>query len=115
MPISPLETPTAPAAAPSRARSVLKNLILTALIVLNAALTIALTGWLAPPNAATAGSAVQGGRVSDYLIIPSRPLGLPQDVLYILDTDNARLAVAGYDPTTGRIDIVPPLDLRRGR
>lgn len=113
MTTSPLATPTA--AAPSRARSAAKTLILTALIILNAALALALTGRLAPPNAASAGSTVQGGRVSDYLIIPSRPLGVNQDVLYILDTDNARLAVAGYDPTTGRIEIVPPLDLRRGR
>ncbi len=108
----PIEKPSASFTS-GRAHAASKTLLLAALIVLNAVLALALMR-LAPPNAARAGAEVQG-RVSDYLIIPSRPLGVSQDVLYILDTDNARLAVAGFDPATGRIDIVAPLDLRRGR
>ena len=88
-----------------------KSLVLTALIVLNAALVLSLTGrWIAP-NSATA-DAAQPARVSEYVMIPSRPLGMNQDVLYIMDADNTRLVVAGYDPTGRRIEFLGPFALR---
>lgn len=100
------------ASLPTRSRqNGLKSIVLVALAVLNAALVISLLGRFVAPNAAEAGNTAQG-RASEYLIIPSRPLGVNQDVLYILDTDSGSLAVAGYDPTNNRIDFINPLRLR---
>jgi len=95
----------------ARRRSHLKAAVLAALAILNAAMALSLAGRLVVPNTAEAG-ANQAGRVSEYLMIPAHPLGVPQDVLYILDIDNARLVVAAYDQPNNRIDFVGPLPLR---
>ena len=104
-------TPRLPDAHAARRRGGVMSLAITALVVLNAALFLSLTGRLVAPNAAQAGTAVQG-RPSEYIMIPSRPLGLNQDVLYILDTQNASLAVAGFDPANNRIDFIAPMPLQ---
>lgn len=98
----------------SGAASRLKSLALGVLVICNIVLALSLSGRFTTNNTAHAGSSLQG-RVSDYMIIPSRPLGLNQDVLYVLDTDNGRLSVVGYDATNNQMEFVPPLDLRRGR
>ena len=91
----------------------LKSVVLALLVLLNALLALSLTGSLRSEPSANAGAAQQGGgRISDYMIIPSHPLGLSQDVLYILDTENARLTAAGFDPNRG-IEFTVPMDLRR--
>lgn len=103
------ETPNPTSAQPARPGSV-KSLLLAALVVLNAALVLSLAGRMIAPNTAQATAAQ--GRVSEYVMIPSRPLGVNQDVLYILDTDNARLVAAGYDATGNRIEFLGPFPLR---
>ena len=89
-----------------------KSLALAALAVLNAALLLSLAGKFLPERTAQA----QGQqRPSEYLIIPSRPIGLNQDVLYIMDTQTAVMVVAAFDQTRNRLDFAGPLainDLR---
>lgn len=105
------EHPTQPARGVTPSR--LKSLVLALLVALNVLLVLSLTGVLRSEPAAHAATAAQGGgRVSDYMIIPSHPLGLSQDVLFILDTENARITAAGYDANRG-IEFTVPLDLRR--
>ena len=107
-----MNTPHENSATPGAFASRLKGAVLAALVILNAALAVSLTGILRQEPSALAGSAVQGARISDYMIIPSHPLGLSQDVLFILDTENARLTAAGYDSNRG-IEFTTPIDLRR--
>ena len=63
--------------------------------MLNAALLCSLLGRFVPDNSATAAAAQ--ARASEYVLMPSRPLGLNQDVLYVLDADNGNLIVVGYN------------------
>ena len=105
-------TEPTPQGPPPGAASRMKSLALWALVALNAVLALSLTGKLGFDNSAHAES-VQG-RISDYIMIPSRPLGLTQDVVYILDTDTAKITAVAYDPNSG-LEFVAPLDLRRGR
>lgn len=108
---TPHETPLS---APRRGRRVasVKSLLLIALGVLNAALGLSLAGRMIAPNSAEA-TGQPGARVSEYVMIPSRPLGVNQDVLYIMDADNTRLVVAGYDSTARppRIEFLGPFPL----
>ena len=105
---------TKPSAAPERTGA-LKSLVLTALALLNLALVVSLAGQFAGSSTAQATSSQPAARVSEYMIIPSRPLGMTQDVLYVFDMDNAALAVAGYDAQGKRIGFVGPLRLREIR
>jgi hypothetical protein len=103
-------TMASPSTTDVRTRGSFKTVVLIALAVLNAAMGLSLVARLVAPNTAVA--KVQAGRVSEYAMIPSRPLGVNQDVLYILDTESAQLLVAGYDQTGNRIDFIGPLPLR---
>ena len=95
----------------SRSTASLKAAGIVALCVLNAALLLSLASrWLAPKTA-HAGVAAQGARPSEYLLLPSRPIGMNQEVVYVLDTDNATLSVAAYNQTNNDIDFVAPLPL----
>jgi len=111
---TPIETPSSAPTREGRGASV-KSLLLTALIVLNAALVLSLAGRTIAPNFAFATSEQPAARVSEYVMIPSRPLGVNQDVLYIMDADNTRLVVAGYDATARppRIEFLGPFPLNR--
>ena len=103
-----------PADAPVRRAGRLdpKTLALAALVVVNAALGLSLLGGFTPDNTAEA-AAAQVGRPSEYLMIPGRPIGLNQDVVYIVDTTNGLLSAAGYNQTNGVIEFTPALNLNR--
>lgn len=101
-------TPTAPA---RTAAGYVKTLLIVALVVVNTALGLSLISGLAPDNSANAAASAQAARPSEYLMIPSRPVGLNQDVVYILDTENGWLSTAGYDQSTKTIRFTSPIGL----
>ena len=73
------------------------SFLLAALAVLNAALLASLLGRFVPDNSAVAAAAQ--GAPSEYILMPSRPLGLNQDILYVVDTRNGNMTVVGYNQT----------------
>lgn len=93
--------PTAPCPG-TRSKGIAKTLALVALVILNAILGASLIAGLLPDNTAQAANA-QAGRPSEYLMIPGRPVGLNQDVLYIIDTENGWLSVAGFNQSNKSI------------
>jgi hypothetical protein len=108
-----MNDPSKLTAASGRVASHVKSVCLILLVAFNAMLALSVTGVLRWQPAAHAGAGQPAaGRVSDYMIIPSHPLGLSQDVVFILDTESARITAAGYDANRG-IEFTVPLDLRR--
>ena len=106
-------TPPQPANVRRRRGEVTRSCLLAGLAVLNLALLAPLFGRLLPDNTAGAAASAQA-RPSEYLMIPSRPVGLNQDVLYVLDTDNAVLTVVGFNPQArgGTMEFVDPIPLQ---
>ena len=89
------------------------SFVLAALAVLNLALLASLLGRFVPDN--TAEAAVQA-RASEYILMPSRPLGLNQDILYVLDTANGNMTVVGYNQNGeagGSMEFLPPIPLQQ--
>ena len=88
------------------------SFLLAALAVLNAALLASLLGRFVPDNAA--GAAAAQAAPSEYIMMPSRPLGLNQDILYVLDTRNGNMTVIGYNANGGNggaMEALPPIPL----
>lgn len=99
--------PTASRPGP-RTAGLARTLALVALVILNAALGVSLIAGLLPDNSA---NAAQVARPSEYLLIPGRPIGVNQDVLYIIDTENGWLSAAGYNQTNNSIDFITRTNL----
>ena len=86
------------------------SFLLAALAVLNAALLASLLGRFVPDNTAAAAQAAP----SEYIMMPSRPLGLNQDILYVVDTRNGNMTVVGYNQNGaagGSMEFLPPIPL----
>ena len=87
------------------------SFLLAGLAVLNAALLASLLGRFVPDNTAEAAMQAQP---SEYILMPSRPLGLNQDILYVLDTRNGNMTVVGYNQNGeagGTMEFLPPIPL----
>lgn len=95
----------------SRTAGFARTLALMALAIVNTVLGVSLVSGLLPDNTAHAVNAAQVGRPSEYLIIPSRPIGMTQDVLYIIDTENGWLSVAGFNQTNKSISFTTRINL----
>ena len=52
-------------------------------------------------------------RPADYLLIPGNISGADRGVVYILDTSNGLMSAVAYDDSTGRIEVMQPVDLIR--
>jgi len=74
----------------------MRSKLVWALVALNALLLTTLVGQWLKPNAAVAQFAPQA-RPSDYLIVPGTVQGSPNEVLFILDTQNALLSARMFD------------------
>jgi sugar lactone lactonase YvrE len=48
---------------------------------------------------------------ADYIMIPGSVAGSPNDVVYVIDTDNGKLSALVYDDGTKRVTSMPPIDL----
>ena len=84
-----------------------RSKVVWALVALNVLLGAALIGQWVRPNMAHA----QVARPSDYIMVPGTVQGLPQQVIYIVDTQNGLLSARMFD---GRqLQDMPPIDLKR--
>ena len=88
----------------------MKSKLVWALVVLNALLLTTLVGQWLKPNAAVAQFAPQA-RPSDYLVVPGTVQGSPNEVLFILDTQNSLLSARMYDGTN--FQDMAPIQLNR--
>jgi hypothetical protein len=48
---------------------------------------------------------------SDYIMVPGDVAGGANEVVYVIDTDNAKLSAVVYDDGNRRITSMPPIDL----
>lgn len=55
-------------------------------------------------------AAPHGGR-TDYIMVPGDVAGGANEVVYVIDTDNAKLSAVVYDDGNHRITSMPPIDL----
>ncbi|MEM6313171.1 MAG: hypothetical protein AAF743_03745 [Planctomycetota bacterium] len=79
-----------------------------ALLLVNAALLVSLAGrHMAAP--AHAQNAPQG----DYLLLPGNAVGVPADVVYVIDTRNGGMTGVAFDENNDRMDSLPSVDLNR--
>ena len=74
----------------------MKSKLVWALVALNAVLLTTLVGQWLRPNQAVAQFAPQA-RPSDYLIVPGTVQGSPNEVLFIVDTQNGLLSARLFD------------------
>jgi hypothetical protein len=106
----------------------MKNLLLWALIVLNALLLISFLGRVTGDNQAVAqvrggGNTNQTGRGNavnaadagpgDYLIIPATITGVSGDMVFVVDTTHNWLSAMIYDDTRNELATMPRIDLER--
>jgi hypothetical protein len=52
-------------------------------------------------------------RPADYLLIPGEVSGADRGIVYILDSTNGVLSAVTFEDSTGRIDVMPPIDLNK--
>lgn len=84
------------------------NRFLAALVVLNLALLGSLAGsFLATPEAHAQAA---GG---DYLLLPGNAVGVPADVVYVIDSRNGAMIGVAFDTNTGQLTSMPGVDLNR--
>jgi hypothetical protein len=85
----------------------MKSTILWALGALNVLLVVALINKYVPEQKATA----QAARPSDYLMVPGELTGIPNGVIFIIDTNNGQLSAMSYDDNTNNLNPMPRIDL----
>lgn len=86
----------------------MKNKIVWTLVALNILLAATLVVRVAKPNNAMA---QQGGRPSDYSMIPGEVIGGTSGVVYIVDESNGRLSAMSFNDANKTLDVMPPIEL----
>ena len=87
----------------------MKTFLIWTLAAVNAVLLLSLTQRGMFQSVAHA----QVERPADYLLAPGEVTGGTNAVVYIIDSTNGRLGAMAYDPTTKRLEAMPPIDLHR--
>lgn len=91
----------------------MKSTALWALIVLNAALLISFAWRLFPDNTAHAQQAAAVRRAGDYLLIPIEVSGATTGIVVVVDQTTAQLGAMSFEDSTGRLENMEKVDLRR--
>lgn len=87
----------------------MKSTIAWSLAGLNLLLAAILIARVMPETTAHA----QVRRPSDYIMIPGAAQGVPNTVIYVVDTTNGGLSCMVYDENRKRVDTLPSIDLNR--
>src|SRR4051812_43404984 len=87
----------------------MKSAVLWGLGALNVLLAVIVINRFIPEQRAHA----QGGRPSDYLMVPGQINGISTGVVFMVDTDKGELSAMTYDDTKNAISPMPKIDLNQ--
>jgi hypothetical protein len=87
----------------------MKSAVLWALGALNVILAAILINKYLPEQAAHA----QAGRPSDYIMVPGQLNGIPNGVVFMIDTSQGYLSAMSYDDTQNQLSPMPKIDLNQ--
>ena len=75
----------------------MRSKLVWALVALNVLLLTTFVGQWLKPNAAVAQAPGAANRPSDYLMVPGSVNGTPNELIYIIDTQNGLLSARLFD------------------